>query len=318
LHPGVSIHQAFDRRIDERAGCGEQHEGMATMYQSRDTYMHSPEWATVEIPQTLTAGCGEEVSLAAHLPESPWSDARGRAIHELEDVRRVSARLFPRTLPQLATLACSGLCLEARHASGDFYDFFELGAHRLGFVVGDISGKGMASALVRATLQASLRTLWSAGVQDLQQSLALVNHLLFESTPEAMYATLFFAEYDEMSRRLRYVNCGHPAPLLYGGGRIKRLQTTSQVLGLFSDWRCCVGEVELTAGDTLLVYTDGVTEAADEAGEEFGEARLVTILEKETTPLRELLQQCVREVCRFAPTDQRDDMTLVALRGIGS
>lgn len=286
------------------------------MYQSPDTYAHTPEWATVEIPQTLAAGCGQEVSFAPYLPESQWSDARRRAIHELEDVRRVSARLFPRTLPQLASVACAGLCLEARHASGDFYDFFDLGPHRLGFVVGDVSGKGMASALVRATLHASLRTLWSAGLQDLHQSLALVNHLLFESTPEAMYATLFLAEYDESARRLRYVNCGHPAPLLYGGARVLRLQTTSQVLGLFSDWRCCVGEVELAAGDTLLVYTDGVTEAADDAGEEFGEARLVTMLEKEDTPLPELLQQCVREVCRFSTGEERDDLTLVALRGV--
>ncbi len=209
---------------------------------------------------------------------APWLDAGQRAVRELEDIRRVSARLFPRKLPQLANLAYAGVCVEARHAGGDFYDFFDRGPHRLGFVVGDVSGKGMASAMVRATVQGSLRTLCSVGIQDLDQSLALVNRVLFESTPEAMYATLFLADYDERTRRLRYVNCGHPAPLLYGPKGVSRLESTSRVLGLFSDWKCSIGEVQLGAGDTLLVYTDGITEAMDDAGEEFGEGRLLAML----------------------------------------
>jgi serine phosphatase RsbU (regulator of sigma subunit) len=289
------------------------------MYPISETFAQAPEWTDVDLSQTLTEWeptTGGPKSTEWRLTNAPWSETGQRAICEMEDIRRVSAALIPRGMRQLEGLEYAGLCVEARHASGDFYDFFDLGPHRLGFVVGDISGKGMASALVRATLQASLRTLWSTGVQDLHQSLALANHLLFDSTPDAMYATLFFAEYDANTRRMHYVNCGHPAPLLHGGGRIQRLQTTSQVLGLFSDWRCCVGEVALTAGDTLLVYTDGVTETADEAGEEFGEARLVEILERQATPLPKLLRECVCEACRFGAGDQRDDMTLVALRGV--
>jgi len=287
------------------------------MYEILDTWTHTPGWAVVEIPELLPAierssGSGNSpVSLASHL-----SNAGRQAIHEMEDVRRVSARLFPRNLPQLESLAYAGVCLEAGHAGGDFYDFFDRGPHRLGFTVGDVSGKGMASALVRATLQASLRTLGSVGVQDLAQSLALVNRLLFDSTPEAMYATLFLADYDEDTRRLRYVNCGHPAPLLYGHNGVSRLKTTSQVLGLFSDWKGSVGEVQLRAGQTLLVYTDGITEATNDAGEEFGEGRLVAMLEAQNVPLSAFLQQCVHDVCRFGASDQRDDLTLVALRGL--
>jgi serine phosphatase RsbU (regulator of sigma subunit) len=245
-----------------------------------------------------------------------WLDARQQALQELEDVRRVNAHLFPRNLPQLASLAYAGVCLEARDAGGDFYDFFDHGPRRLGFAVGDVSGKGMASALVRATLQGSLRALCSVGVENLDQSLARVNRLLFESTPEAMYATLFFADYDENTRLLRYVSCGHPAPLLYGHNGVSRLQTTSQVLGLFSDWKGSIGEVELRAGDTLLVYTDGITEATDETEEEFGEDRLLAMLKAQDLPLSALLQRCVREVCRFGASNQRDDLTLVALRGL--
>ncbi len=242
--------------------------------------------------------------------------AGGRGIQEMEEVRRVSARLFPRNLPQLASLTYAAVCVEARHAGGDFYDFFDRGAHRLGFAIGDVSGKGMASALVRATLQASLRTVSKLGVDDFEQSLELVNHLLFESTPEPMYATLFLAEYDETSRTIRYVNCGHPAPLLYGQNGVSRLDTASQVLGLFSDWKGSIGEIQLRAEDTLLVYTDGITEATNDAGEEFGEARLLATLQAQSGPLSAFLQQCVQQVCRFGSSDQRDDLTLVALRGL--
>jgi len=137
------------------------------------------------------------------------SDAGRRAIRELEDVRLVSANLFPRKLPELATLAYAGVCVEARQAGGDYYDFFDHGPGRLGFAVGDVSGQGMASALLRATLQACLRTLCSIGVEDFETSPGLLNRLLFESAPEAMYATMFYAEYDERRGKLRYVNCGH-------------------------------------------------------------------------------------------------------------
>jgi phosphoserine phosphatase RsbU/P len=178
---------------------------------------------------TNGVGHGQDATFAQ------WVDAGQRVVREVEAIQQVSARLFPRNLPRLASLAYAGVCVEARHAGGDFYDFFDRGPHRLGFVVGDVSGKGMASAMVRATVQGSLRTLSSMGMQDLAQSLALVNRVLFESTPEAMYATLFLADYDESTRRLRYVNCGHPAPLLCGQNGVSRLESTSRVLGLFSD-----------------------------------------------------------------------------------
>lgn len=253
-------------------------------------------------------------ALDAQLANLVVLNAGRQAIHELEDVRQVSARLFPRNLPQLASLAYAAVCIEAHDAGGDFYDFFGRGPHGLGFAIGDVAGKGLASALVRATLQASLRTAHTIGVHDFEQSLALVNRLLFESTPESMYATLFFADYDENTQRLRYANCGHPAPLLYRHGSVSRLDTSSQVLGLFSDWKGSIGEVQLWPGDTLLVYTDGITEATDDAGEEFGEDKLRAMLQAQSAPLSVFLRQCVQEVCRFGASDQRDDLTLMALR----
>src|SRR5258708_13626697 len=179
--------------------------------------------------------------------------APGHLAADLEDVKRVSASLFPRNLPQLAGLDYAGVCVEARQAGGDYYDFFNRGPHRLGFGVGEVSGKGIASAMVRATLQASLRTLFSTGWTDLGRTLAVVNRLLFESAPEEMYATLFLAEYDERSRRLQYVNCGHPGPIVYGQNGLSRLQPNATGLGLFDDWECSINEIQLAPGELVLL-----------------------------------------------------------------
>jgi sigma-B regulation protein RsbU (phosphoserine phosphatase) len=245
----------------------------------------------------------------------PWLRADWKAIEDLEDVRQVSAHLFPQSLPGFANVSYAGVCIEANLAGGDFYDFFVSGPHRLGFAVGDVSGNGVASALLRATLQASLRTLRLTGLNDFEAQLTLANRLLLESAPDAMYASLFLAEYDERSRRLRYVNCGHPAPLLLRGDRACWLQPTTTVLGLFHDWQCCVAEVHLRPSDMLLLYTDGVTEATGTTGEEFGLDRLVATLKAyKELPLSILLQKYVDDVRRFAKGDPCDDLTLVALR----
>jgi len=249
---------------------------------------------------------------------APWLNAGSKAIQDLEDVRRVSARLFPQTLPQLAGVAYAGVCIEANLAGGDFYDFFASSPHRLGLVVGDVSGNGVASAMLRATLQASLRTLRLTGLNDFAGTLTLANRLLLESAPEAMYASLFFAEYDERSGRLRYVNCGHPSPVFIRGERACWLQPTATVLGLFQDWQCAIAEVCLQPGDTLLLYTDGVTEATNSAGEEFGPDRLLATLKAQNgLPLSRLLQECVDQVGRFAEGNPCDDLTLVGLRRLG-
>jgi len=238
-----------------------------------------------------------------------------QAIQELEDLRRVSARLFPRDLPRMADTVYAGVCMEAHHAGGDFYDFFDCGPNRLGVAVGDVSGNGVASAVLRATLQASLRTLRLMGMGDFQRSLALANQLLYRSAPEAMYASLFLAEYDERSRRLRYVNCGHPAPALAHDEEVIWLQPTATVLGLFSEWQCTVGEAYIEPGDTLLLYTDGVTEATDTCGEEFGPDRLLAVLRAQSdVPLSMLLQECLSQVRRFSQGNLCDDLTLVVLR----
>jgi hypothetical protein len=127
----------------------------------------------------------------------------------------------------LRTLDYAGICIQARHVGGDYYDFLDLGRDRLALVVGDIAGKGIAAALLMANLQANLRSQCAIALKAPKRFLASVNRMLFENTTPSAYATLFFAEYDDRSRRLRYANCGHLCALiLHPNGKIERLDST--------------------------------------------------------------------------------------------
>jgi len=243
-------------------------------------------------------------------------EAERRAAHELEIAKHVQSRLFPQVLPPLNTLDYAGVCIQARKVGGDYYDFLDLGQGRFGFVIADISGKGIAAALLMANLQANLRSRYMVALEDPHQLLQSVNRLFFENTPEDSYATLFYADYDDANHCLRYANCGHNPPLLLrANGEIERLGATATVLGLFSNWNCEVKKVSLGHGDVLVIYTDGVTEAPNEAGEEFGESRLMKIVGAHPKlPVKEILTMILNEVQRFSGASQADDLTLVIAR----
>jgi serine phosphatase RsbU (regulator of sigma subunit)/catechol 2,3-dioxygenase-like lactoylglutathione lyase family enzyme len=243
-------------------------------------------------------------------------EAERRASHELAIAREVQARLFPQSMPTVRSLEYSGACLPARAVGGDYYDFLSLGPDRLGLVIGDVMGKGMAAALLMANLQANLRSQVAFALAEPQRLLQSVNHLFCENSPESAFASLFFAEYHDPTGGLRYVNCGHLAALvLRRDGRLERLAPTSTVLGLFREWECSVGECRLEAEDVLALYTDGVTEAFDGDGEEFGEARLVEALRRNRQrPTDSLLASLVDEVHAFSPHEQHDDLTLIVAR----
>jgi serine phosphatase RsbU (regulator of sigma subunit) len=239
-----------------------------------------------------------------------------RAAQEIEIARQVQARLFPQILPPLRTLEYAGVCRQARQVGGDYYDFLDLGQERLGLVVGDISGKGIAAALLMANLQANLRSQCAQAVDDPARFLRCVNSLFFDNTAENAYATLFFAEYDDRSRRLRYANCGHlPALLLRAGGDLERLQSTSTVLGLFDHWDCDAGERELRPGDLLALYTDGITEAENDGEDQFGETRLTeALLTARDLPPADIVGSILDTVGAFSPAEQQDDITLIVAR----
>lgn len=250
------------------------------------------------------------------------------AAQEMEFARQVQARLFPQKLPLLRTLEYAGGCAPAREVGGDYYDFLELRPGRLALVLADIAGKGVSGALLMANLQANLRSQYALALDDICQLLSSVNRLFYENTGDSSYATLFFADYDDSTRRLRYVNCGHLPPLLlrrcsHAAGdpkpssNIERLDSTSTVLGLFEAWDCNVSEIALSPGDTLLLYTDGVTEAANSSGEEFGEARLLeTACSHYKLNAGPLLDSVIQAVQQFSSEKQADDITLVVARSL--
>ncbi len=244
------------------------------------------------------------------------AEAERRVAQELDIAKRVQARLFPQTLPQLKTLEYAGICIQAREVGGDYYDFLDLGRTRLGLVVGDTSGKGIGAALLMANLQANLRSQVAVACNRPEHFLRSVNQLFYDNTTDSSYATLFFAEYDDRARRLRYANCGHQTIfLLHRDNTLERLESTCTVLGLFREWNCAIEERRLSPGDVLVVYTDGITEAFNAEYEEFGEHRLIDALKRNRhRSAQEMLAAIVDDVLRFSPHEQRDDITLIVAR----
>src|SRR6266567_8972348 len=243
-----------------------------------------------------------------------------RAAQELEIAKQVQARLFPQTLPPMQTLEYAGTCIQAHKVGGDYYDYLDLGQGRLGLVIGDISGKGIAAAILMANLQANLRSQCAIALDQPQRLLRSVNRLFCENTPDGAFATLFFAEYDDNACRLRYANCGHlPALLLRSDNTVERLDATATVLGIFKDWDCEIGECQLHPGDTLALYTDGITESYNSAEEQFGEQRLIEALQRHREACSQAaLVSIIDEVQRFSPREQHDDITLIIVKHRGS
>jgi serine phosphatase RsbU (regulator of sigma subunit) len=256
----------------------------------------------------------ENIRLAEAIAER--LDADRATQRELELARQVQFRLFPQKQPQLRTLDYAGGCIQAQRVGGDYYDFVNLGPGRVGLVVADISGKGMAGALLMANLQANLRSQYMVAASDLPRLLKSVNQLFYESTDENQYATLFFADYSDETRQLRYANCGHLPPYLFrADGTIEPLLPTAMVLGLFEDWTATTCVHELKPGDTLVIYTDGVTEAMNAREEEFGSDRLImTVRAHRELTSTALMREIHAAVQQFGQGAQTDDVTVVIAR----
>lgn len=258
----------------------------------------------------------EAIQLAEEMADR--LEVQRRTDEELDLARRAQARLLVHDAPRLATLEYAGRCVQARAVGGDYFDFLDLGPGRMGLVLADVSGKGMAAALLMASLQASLRSTAGA-VAEFPARLEPVHTLLLRCSESNRYATLFVAAYDDHTRRLVYANCGHNPPLLLRRrGGVERLWPTSPVIGLLDEWSCDTAEVALDAGDLLVLFSDGVTEARSDADEEFGEARLVGALDRHRdAPVARVLHSVIAEVADFTGGEQEDDVTLVVARVTG-
>jgi sigma-B regulation protein RsbU (phosphoserine phosphatase) len=230
---------------------------------------------------------------------------------ELEIARNVQQKLFPQGGRRLATIEYSGRCLPAREVSGDYYDFLDAGENSLAFIVADVSGKGVAAALLMANLQACFRSQPQETLRRPATLLEAVNKLFYASTAPEHFATLFYGHYDDRTRTLCYANCGHPPPvLLRANGTVERLASTATILGVFTNWASEERTVELGPGDTLILYSDGVTESGEESGEEFGEDGLLRVLGDGQSANAEML---VNRIVEALAGDQQDDVTVVAV-----
>jgi serine phosphatase RsbU (regulator of sigma subunit) len=239
-------------------------------------------------------------------------------LQEISVARAVQSNLMPREQPPLRTLDYSGSCMQARIVGGDYYDFLDLDAGQVGFVLADVAGKGVPAALLMANLQGSVHShSGRVDSQSLPRWLASVNRHLYHHTDSRSYSSLFFGCYDDDTRVLTYVNCGHNPPLLLRqGGVVERLTPTATVLGLFKEWECSVGQARLESGDVLTLFTDGVTETTGNTGEEFGEDRLLGAVHAsrnlEAASILRNVEQAVRQF--RSSTQPEDDVTLVVAR----
>jgi hypothetical protein len=234
---------------------------------------------------------------------------------DLEIARQIQFGLLPFEPLDRDGVTIVSAMRPANTVGGDYFDVIDLGESRLAIAIGDVAGKGMPAALLMALLQGSLRTLLSAGFRGEELATKLNAHLC-ANIPSNRLITFFYGELDTATGGLRYVNAGHNPPfLLPVGERAARLAATAMALGVTMDTTFPSMTLDLDRGDRLLLYTDGVTEAANRRDEEYGEPRLETYLDAHRgEPGRQLIDGVVADVLRFCDTARpRDDMTLMCL-----
>jgi serine phosphatase RsbU (regulator of sigma subunit) len=231
----------------------------------------------------------------------------------------VQRRLLPAAPPRSTIATLAAFTLPARLVGGDYYDFLDLGSGRTGIAVADVSGKGVAAALLMSVVQASLRVITSAGEIPLSQLAARMNAFLHQSTGANKFATFFYAELDETTRQLAYVNAGHNPPFLVrasdAGGAVVELAAGGTVIGLFEEMPYESASVELQSGDLLVAFTDGVTEALDASGDEFGEERLKDLLRsvRGATAADVASHLAAAMTAWIGGAEQHDDLTFVVV-----
>lgn len=233
---------------------------------------------------------------------------------EIEEARAIQEGFLPKEISQLADYEIAAAWQPARVVGGDYFDVLPFGGGSVGVCIADVAGKGMPAAMLMSNLQAGVRGLASPSLSP-EALCERLNALICRNIAADRFITLFYAQLDGPTRRLRYVNAGHNAPiLLHRDGSHDRLNEGGGVLGVFQMQKFASGTVELAAGDRVLLFTDGVTEARNPEGEEFGEARLVRLLgEKADVDAQDLQKAILAEVGDYCRGAWDDDATLIVI-----
>jgi serine phosphatase RsbU (regulator of sigma subunit) len=235
--------------------------------------------------------------------------------NELQVAREVQAGLMPREMPDLPGYSLAGAWRPAREVAGDFYDIFPLDGGRWGLVIGDVAGKGTAAALYMAMVH-SLILSGALRQRSLATVLKEVNQTILRQFSASTFVSVFLAVVDPLKQTLRYANAGHNPPLVRrAAGTIETLTRTGTVLGLFEDLQMSETTITLEAGDAVVLYTDGVTEAwHPQRNEEYGVVRLTAALTTAPQTAGELLAYIETDLNAFAEnTPQQDDVTFLVL-----
>jgi phosphoserine phosphatase RsbU/P len=233
---------------------------------------------------------------------------------EIAEAKAIQEKLLPREIPQLAGYEIASAWQSARLVGGDYFDILPLDERTLGLCIADVAGKGMPAALLMSNLQAAVRGLASLSVAP-DLLCRRLNSLIFRNTANDRFITFFYAQLDGPARRLSYVNAGHNAPfVLRSNGSHERLRDGGTVLGVFASPDYELGSAQLSPGDRVVLFTDGVTEACNAAGEEFGEPRLLSLLQEQSSLSADGLQaRILSAVAEFSGGRWQDDATLLVL-----
>lgn len=233
---------------------------------------------------------------------------------EIAEAKAIQEKLLPREIPQVPGYEIATAWQSARLVGGDYFDILPLDEKTLGICIADVAGKGMPAALLMANLQAAVRGLSSVSVAP-HLLCSRLNSIVYRNTDSNRFITFFYAHLDGPARRLAYVNAGHNAPFVVrSDGSHERLREGGVVLGVFAGENYEMGLAQLAPGDRVILFTDGVTEARSPAGEEFGEARLLRLLEDHRKlSAHELQAKILAAVAEFSGGRWQDDATLLVL-----
>ena len=290
-------------------------------------------WGSVEVAvEALQRGAGDFI-------QKPWDNAALRRIlhtqivrgqarraersrlrqdeRDMDAAREIQQGMLPRELPQLPGFELAAAYRPLGALAGDYYDVLPLDSARALVCIGDVAGKGMPAALVMSNLQAAVKAYAGEDCNPVELC-RRVNRILCENCEPGRYVTFFCGVLDSTGGTFTYVNAGHNPPLVARpNGSVLRLADGGPVLGEFPDWSAAQGQINLDRGDRLAFYTDGITEATDADGQEFGETRLADLLSlNRASPAGELHAKLLAEAVRFANGTFTDDATLLVVAAV--
>ncbi|HLM97821.1 MAG TPA: SpoIIE family protein phosphatase [Bryobacteraceae bacterium] len=284
-------------------------------------------WGSVELAvEAMQRGVGDFVL-------KPWENARllhtlksqiekgqikrtelRREREEVEEARAVGEALLPRTIPEVPGLEIATTSQPVRTLGGDYFDVLDLGNGKLGICIADVIGKGVPAALLMSNVQATVRTLATESLTP-SELVARLNQSVHRNTTPGKFVTFCYCVVDRNAHQVTYTDAGHCAPILVrANGEVVRLDAGGAVLGVFPKWAYEQATVSLEPGDRLVLFTDGVTEAANSREDEFGEERLAQLISAlRDRGAHELKNRILQTVSTFTAGRAQDDATLVVV-----